>query len=282
MLSPEIISLAGDVRRLLAYQSELGLRGLNVPPTILRARTTEPQVQEAKRPASAEDREASAATRRQAAAEVMKILGRRSTPASSKPSTNQPAEPIEVALDGPDSLSVIEAQLAGCTRCKLHSGRTQLVFGVGNPNARLMFVGEGPGRDEDLQGEPFVGKAGQLLDKMIVAMGLQRGDVYIANIVKCRPPGNRDPQPDEVGSCEPFLQRQIRLIKPEVIVALGRYASQTLAGETTAISRLRGKWLEYEGIALMPTFHPAYLLRNPAEKRPVWADLQEVMRRLGI
>ena len=145
-----------------------------------------------------------------------------------------------------------------------------------------MFVGEGPGAEEDRKGEPFVGKAGQLLDRMIRAMGLDRKRVYIANIVKCRPPGNRDPELDEIQACEPFLLKQISVIQPEVIVALGRYAAQTLVGTDTPISRLRGQWQSYAGIDLMPTFHPAYLLRNPSGKRPVWEDLQEVMHKLKL
>ena len=146
-----------------------------------------------------------------------------------------------------------------------------------------MFIGEGPGRQEDLAGEPFVGDAGQLLTRIIErGMGLKRADVYIANIVKCRPPRNRDPEPDEVEACEPFLRAQIRQVQPRVIIALGKYAAQTLLRTKTPISRLRGRWAAYEGIDLMPTYHPAYLLRNPAEKRPVWEDVQAVMRRLGL
>jgi uracil-DNA glycosylase family 4 len=180
------------------------------------------------------------------------------------------------------SLAEIQADLGDCTRCKLCKGRKNIVFGVGNPSARLVFVGEGPGADEDVQGEPFVGKAGQLLTKMIEAMGLQRSDVYICNVVKCRPPNNRDPEPDEVAACEPFLVRQLDAIKPEIVVTLGKYAAHTLLRETTPITKMRGKWKSYHGIALMPTFHPAYLLRNPAEKRAAWADLQEVMKALGM
>jgi len=180
-----------------------------------------------------------------------------------------------------DGLRAIRADLGDCTRCKLHGGRTHLVFGVGDPAAQLMFVGEGPGADEDQQGEPFVGRAGQLLTKMIEAMGFARSDVYIANVVKCRPPGNRDPEPDEIESCEPFLKAQIAAIRPRVIVALGRFAVQTLLHDATPISRLRGKWREYEGVKLMPTFHPAYLLRSPAEKKPAWEDLQLVMKEFG-
>jgi DNA polymerase len=155
------------------------------------------------------------------------------------------------------------------------------VFGVGNPSAELVFVGEGPGQDEDLQGEPFVGRAGQLLTKMIEAMGYRREDVYIANVVKCRPPGNRNPEPDEIEACEPFLRAQLAAIRPKVIVALGKFAAQTLLRDTSPISRLRGKWFSYEGVRLMPTFHPAYLLRSPQEKGKAWEDLQLVMKELG-
>jgi uracil-DNA glycosylase len=182
---------------------------------------------------------------------------------------------------GSEALLAIRAELGECTRCKLHGGRTHLVFGVGNPSTSLVFVGEGPGADEDQQGEPFVGRAGQLLTKMIEAMGFARSEVYIANVVKCRPPGNRDPEPDEIEACEPFLKAQIAAIRPRVIVALGRFAVQTLLQDTTPISRQRGRWREYEGVKLMPTFHPAYLLRNPAEKKPAWEDLQLVMKEFG-
>jgi len=182
---------------------------------------------------------------------------------------------------GSEPLLAIRTGLGECTRCKLHGGRTRLVFGVGNPSAELMFVGEGPGADEDLQGEPFVGRAGQLLTKMIEAMGFARSEVYIANVVKCRPPGNRDPEPDEIETCEPFLKAQIAAIRPRVVVALGRFAVQTLLRDTTPVSKQRGRWREYEGVKLMPTFHPAYLLRNPAEKKPAWEDLQLVMKEFG-
>jgi DNA polymerase len=168
-----------------------------------------------------------------------------------------------------------------CARCKLSGGRTHLVFGVGSPAAELMFVGEGPGADEDRQGEPFVGKAGQLLTKMIEAMGFRREEVYIANVVKCRPPENRNPEPDELEACEPFLRAQIAAIRPRVLVALGKFAAQTLLRDPTPITRLRGGWREYEGVRLMPTFHPAYLLRSPAEKAKAWEDLKLVVRELG-
>ncbi len=204
--------------------------------------------------------------------------------APAAPSAAQAAKALATLSDkgcGSEPLLSIRGELGECTRCKLHAGRTTLVFGVGNPTAELMFVGEGPGADEDRQGEPFVGKAGQLLTKMIEAMGFRRTDVYIANVVKCRPPNNRDPEPDEISACEPFLKAQIAAIRPRVVVALGRFAVQTLLRDTTPISRQRGRWREYEGVRLMPTFHPAYLLRNPAEKRAAWDDLQLVMKEFG-
>ncbi|HEU4384648.1 MAG TPA: uracil-DNA glycosylase [Anaeromyxobacteraceae bacterium] len=182
---------------------------------------------------------------------------------------------------GSEALLAVRSDLGECTRCTLHAGRTTLVFGVGDPRAELMFVGEGPGGDEDRQGEPFVGKAGQLLTRMIEAMGFRRAEVYIANVVKCRPPQNRDPEPDEIEACEPFLKAQIAAIGPRVIVALGRFAVQTLLRDGTPISRLRGRWREYQGVRLMPTFHPAYLLRNPADKGKAWEDLKLVMKEFG-
>jgi DNA polymerase len=192
------------------------------------------------------------------------------------------APPTAASKPVPDrSLEAIRQELGDCMRCKLSGGRTQIVFGVGNPKAELVFVGEGPGAEEDAQGVPFVGAAGQLLTKMIEAMGLRRQDVYICNVVKCRPPGNRDPEPEEIEACEPFLKAQLAAIQPRAIVALGRFAVQTLLRDKTAITRLRGTWRELNGIRLMPTFHPAYLLRNPSEKRRAWSDLQQVMKFLG-
>lgn len=176
-----------------------------------------------------------------------------------------------------EKLDVLKQSLLNCSKCQLCEHRTNMVFGVGDPHAKIVFVGEGPGRDEDLQGEPFVGRAGQLLDKMIQAMGLSREQCYICNVVKCRPPENRDPKPEEIEACEPFLKEQLNLIKPRVIVGLGRYACQTLLKSETPMSKLRGIWHDYEGITFMPTFHPAYLLRNPPAKKYVWHDLQLVM-----
>jgi uracil-DNA glycosylase family 4 len=179
-------------------------------------------------------------------------------------------------------LAPIRAEVAQCTGCTLCHSRKKTVFGTGDPVARLLFVGEAPGFDEDRQGEPFVGKAGQLLNDIIKAMGLRREQVYIANIVKCRPPGNRVPDAAEIGSCSDYLGRQIEILSPEVVVALGTVAAKALLGSEVGITRLRGRFHSYRGIALMPTYHPAYLLRNPAEKRKVWEDVQLVMERLQL
>lgn len=179
-----------------------------------------------------------------------------------------------------ETLEEVEAELKDCRRCPLCKERSRVVFGVGNPHARLVFVGEAPGREEDLQGVPFVGEAGRLLDRILFAMGTSREEAYICNVVKCRPPGNRDPKPEEIEACEPYLQRQLAAIRPKVIVALGKFAAQTLLRDQTPISRLRGEWREYQGIPLLPTFHPAYLLRNPASKREVWEDMKQVLKRL--
>ena len=194
----------------------------------------------------------------------------------------EPTSPTPLAPQGADSLEAIAADLAGCTRCKLCKGRKTIVVGEGNPQAELVFVGEGPGEQEDIQGRPFVGKAGQLLDKMIQAMGLAREQVYICNVVKCRPPGNRNPEQDEIEACGAFLYRQLDAIRPKVVVALGKFAAQTLLQTETRISELRGKFHPYRGGKLMPTYHPAYLLRNPEMKRDAWLDLQAVAKELGI
>jgi DNA polymerase len=197
--------------------------------------------------------------------------------ASAMPARREPTS------EGDASLEDLRADIGDCQRCKLAPCRTNLVFGVGNPHARVAFVGEAPGGDEDRKGEPFVGRAGQLLTEIITkGMRLRREDVYICNVIKCRPPGNRNPEPDEVAACEPFLVRQLALIAPEVIVALGKFAAQTLLRSKTPITQLRGRWFDYHGIMLMPTFHPAYLLRNPGDKRLVWEDIQKVMRVLGL
>jgi uracil-DNA glycosylase family 4 len=189
-------------------------------------------------------------------------------------------EAAEKVLD--DTLLKIREDMGDCTRCKLHKGRNKIVFGDGNPKAELVFVGEGPGADEDAQGLPFVGRAGKLLTQMIEAMGLLRKDVYICNVVKCRPPENRTPEPDEVLTCSPFLLRQIDVIKPKVIVCLGAVAAKTLLQTTRGISQYRGEWQEWRGRKLLATYHPAYLLRNPPAKADVWKDLQKVMAELGL
>jgi uracil-DNA glycosylase len=199
------------------------------------------------------------------------------------PSMNAPSQeyPVTFSRSAADALVAVRTDIGDCTRCKLHAqGRKQIVFGVGNPEADLMFVGEAPGGDEDIQGIPFVGRAGQLLTKIIEAIDLKREDVYIANVIKCRPPGNRNPEQDEVETCEPFLFQQIDIIKPKVIVALGTFAARALLRTLDPISRLRGRVYDYRGAKLIPTFHPAYLLRNPASKREVWEDMKVVRRLL--
>lgn len=181
------------------------------------------------------------------------------------------------------ALKLIREDIGDCTRCGLHKqGRKQIVFGVGNPKAELMFIGEAPGADEDEQGEPFVGRAGQLLNNMIKAMGLQRQEVYIANIIKCRPPGNRTPEREECETCSPFLMHQIAAIKPKVIVALGAVAAKTLLAINSSMSDLRGRWYDFRGTKLAVTYHPAFLLRDPRQKKETWKDLQMVMRELGL
>jgi uracil-DNA glycosylase family 4 len=194
------------------------------------------------------------------------------------PDFGLPSPGQESGVRSPESdLVAIKNDIGDCTRCKLCSlGRRQIVFGVGNPNADLMFVGEAPGRDEDIQGIPFVGRAGQKLTQIIEAIGLTRDDVYIANVIKCRPPDNRNPEPDEVEKCEPFLFRQVDVIKPKVIVALGTFAAKSLLKTNDPISRLRGRVYDYRGAKLIPTFHPAFLLRNPSCRREVWEDMKKV------
>ncbi len=197
---------------------------------------------------------------------------------------SQPKPPKnEAASAGTGTLDELREATRDCRRCRLCDGRKQVVFGTGNPEAKLMFIGEGPGADEDAQGVPFVGRAGQLLTDIITkGMGMNRPEVYIANIVKCRPPENRVPLPDEAAACLPYLRAQISAIRPEVIVTLGKTAVLYLLGTEAPITKVRGKWLDFGGISVMPTFHPSYLLRNPAAKRDVWEDVQKVMAKLGI
>jgi len=194
-----------------------------------------------------------------------------------------PRQPEAGVSDPAQALQIIREDLGACTRCPLHKqGRKQIVFGVGNPKTELMFVGEAPGADEDEQGEPFVGRAGQLLNNMIKAMGLRREDIYIANIIKCRPPGNRVPERNECETCSPFLLRQIAAIQPKVIVALGAVAAKTLLALNAPMAELRGRWYDFRGIKLAVTYHPAFLLRDPRQKKEAWKDLQRVMKELGL
>lgn len=197
-----------------------------------------------------------------------------------------PAPPQQASAVAPAdrvaALQIIREEIGDCTRCPLHAGRNKLVFGDGDPNARLMFVGEGPGADEDAQGIPFVGRAGQLLNNMIAAMGLRREEVYIANVVKCRPPGNRTPEPEEANTCSPFLFRQIDVVRPQVLVALGATAATYLLGQRQPLAGLRGRVHVVRGSQLIVTYHPAYLLRDPRQKKEAWADLQIAMRELGL
>jgi uracil-DNA glycosylase family 4 len=261
----------GKLQSWLRYYEDLGIRAFyrDRPPRQASMDETVTGIQEEE---TAEVATAKAAPPAQSRAAVPKLhlMGR-------GPSLFEAAERVEG-----DSLERICGELAGCTRCKLHRRRTNIVFGVGNPHADLVFVGEGPGHDEDLQGIPFVGRAGQLLTQMINAMGLSRDDVYIANVVKCRPPENRTPEKDEIATCLPFLFRQLTNINPKVIVCLGSVAAQALLNTNKAISHFRGQWLDFRGAKLMATYHPAYLLRNPHAKPEVWADLKKVMAFLGL
>ncbi len=210
------------------------------------------------------------------------------TTAEARPSLLEPVQPPKappeqaMAGDKAAALRIIREDIGDCTRCRLHERRTHIVFGVGNLNPDIMFVGEGPGADEDEQGEPFVGRAGQLLNNMIAAMGIKREDVYIANVVKCRPPGNRTPENDECDTCSPFLMRQIDVMRPKVIVALGAVAAKTLLRVNDFVGRLRGRWYDVKGAKLAVTYHPSYLLRDPRQKKESWKDLQMVMKYLEM
>jgi len=212
--------------------------------------------------------------------EYLKVIGIETLPLFEKNATDQPSIP---SSDTPSivTLEEIRRELGDCQRCKLHRTRRTLVFGEGNDKAKLMFVGEGPGYDEDVQGRPFVGRAGQLLTKIIQSIHLQREEVYITNIIKCRPPQNRNPEPDEIECCHPFLLKQIHAIQPQIICALGTFAAQTLLKTDTKITALRGRLYELKGIKVIPTYHPAYLLRNPERKREVWEDMKLISERLN-
>ena len=207
--------------------------------------------------------------------EYLKGMGIEVLPVSEKFSNSESASPGHQAMA--ETLEEIRQDLGDCRRCKLHQMRKTVVFGEGNPKAALMFVGEGPGYDEDVQGRPFVGKAGQLLSKIIQSIGLQRKEVYIGNIIKCRPPQNRNPEPDEIEACHPFVLRQIQAIRPKIICALGTFAAQTLLKTSIKITALRGKVFDLDGIKVIPTYHPAYLLRNPEKKRETWEDMKQIL-----
>ncbi|MGE0393376.1 MAG: uracil-DNA glycosylase [Vicinamibacterales bacterium] len=256
-----------DLAAHLAFFADLGVAGVSTDPA-WRARAVPDPVAPAAAPPPSPDVELAQAARAGSP-------DTRSVPVTVAP----PAE----AGSADTLLPLIRADIGeDCRRCKLHTlGRSRIVFGVGNPNADLMFVGEAPGADEDAQGIPFVGKAGQLLTKIIEAINLTRDEVYIANVIKCRPPGNRNPEPDEVEQCEPFLFRQIDAIRPKVIVALGKFAAQSLLRSAEPISKLRGREFPFRDAILMPTFHPAYLLRNPSSKREVWEDMKRVRELLA-
>jgi len=257
---------------------EVTVEGSSTPPVVVEYREVSPEGTSGPAPVDPVP-----PTKPRARAEVAARPAAAHAPSAPPPQAPvRPAAPDAVLAPGseePPRLDEVRRALGDCKRCKLCSGRKNLVFGVGNPKARIVFVGEGPGAEEDNQGIPFVGAAGQLLTKMIAAMGYGRDEVYICNVVKCRPPGNRNPEPDEIAACQPFLEAQLNAIRPSVIIALGKFAAQTLLRTDTPITRLRGQWREYVGIPLMPTFHPAYLLRNPPEKKSAWTDLQAVMAR---
>ena len=262
--SPEVIS---ELRRHLAWVAEEEGEVLwgNRPPPRALPRPSSASPARAPEPTAAAAPRASAATAGQGGPRKLSEL----------PKVERFREEDRRTLDE------VRRALGECTRCKLCTARKSIVFGVGNPRAELVFVGEGPGAEEDAQGVPFVGAAGQLLTKMIEAMGLQRDDVYICNVVKCRPPGNRVPELDEIAACEPFLRGQLAAVQPKVLVGLGKTAVQVLLRQELPISQVRGGWREYAGIPLMPTYHPAYLLRSPAAKKDAWEDLKKVMKLLG-
>ena len=254
----DFLEIVTQIRSHLEYQRALGVSGVPILPAV----------------------DAGAAT-------PAKSDSRPSAPTAVKGKATQPP-PLNMPVAGgsgtqASALAAVREELGECVRCRLSTGRKTIVFGEGDPTAALVFVGEGPGKEEDEQGRPFVGAAGQLLTDIIVkGMQLRREDVYICNIVKCRPPDNRNPETDEIDACAPFLRKQVQAIHPRVIIALGNIAVKTLLKTDKGITALRGKWQTFEGIPLMPTFHPAYLLRNPRDKKLVWEDIQKVMAKLGI
>lgn len=248
---------------LLAYLGEIGYGDLYLRPAAVLQRQPEPEPEAAMPPV-----------------QVIPAMPTMPTVPTTSPAAVAPQETGGDAASRLTELMALAASAEGCTRCRLSEGRHKVVFGSGNPDADLLLIGEGPGAEEDRQGLPFVGAAGDLLTRIIQAIEMSRDEVYIANIVKCRPPGNRDPQPDEVAACRGYLERQIALVRPKVIVALGKVAAQTLLGTESPIGQMRGRWYRVHGIPTMVTYHPAALLRNPALKRPTWEDLQQVRDRL--
>lgn len=272
----ELIALA---REHVLFEQDLGSRGL--PDLIEEVRRR--VAPDASAPAHASERGEPEGPRAAVSAEptVPRAAATAEPSAAAIAATSAPtAAPGGAPSDRRARLALVEAEVSKCTKCRLHAGRTNTVFARGNPDARLVFVGEGPGFNEDKQGKPFVGQAGRLLDKMIAAMGFAQDEVYICNVVKCRPPENRTPNPDEAAACMPYLRAQLEVVAPEVIVALGRCAAENL-GVAREGQRWRGTWGTFEGIRVMATYHPAYLLRNPEHKRPVWQDLQEVVAAMG-
>ncbi len=287
-VDPELAELVALAREHVRWELELGARGL--PDRVEEIRQRRAAAPERAAPASDPEivpelspsrSQEEAGGRGRAELESPPAPPPRPSPASGGGGAPAAADRgAPAASDRRARLSVVEAEVSTCTKCRLHAGRTRTVFARGNPDARLVFVGEGPGFNEDQQGLPFVGKAGQLLDRMIAAMGFSQDEVYICNVVKCRPPENRTPSPDEAAACMPYLRAQLEVIAPAVIVALGRCAAENL-GVAQEGQRWRGVWGTFEGVRVMPTYHPAYLLRNPEHKRPVWQDLQEVVAALG-
>jgi len=279
---PESIpeSLQARIEERLRYYEDLGIRLFyrDREPSLVSPENSSPAIPQASSVSIPEESSLPKAKAKVAVPVVAAPVPRIATVIA--PSGPSLFEVVEKVQD--DSLLKIREDLGECTRCKLHKGRNKLVFGDGSPKAQLVFVGEGPGADEDAQGLPFVGRAGKLLTQMIEAMGLQRKDAYICNVVKCRPPENRTPEPDEVKTCSPYLLRQIDVINPKVIVCLGAVAAKTLLETTRGISQYRGEWQEWRGRKLLATYHPAYLLRNPPAKADVWKDLQKVMAELGL
>ena len=277
--APEISEVLADLRRHLAWQEAEGGPVLLVEAPVAKAAGS------ASRPASPQPSAPAfpAPTAKPAAAKTSGVAKPAAAKTPGPPKSVSDLAPVSAYSEADRTpLDHIRQELGDCQRCKLCSGRKNIVFGVGNPRAQLVFVGEGPGMEEDAQGVPFVGEAGQLLNKMIEAMGFSRDEVYLCNVVKCRPPESRStPQIDEIAACEPFLRAQLASIQPKVIVGLGKTAVQTMLRDDVSITHVRGVWTEYAGIKLMPTFHPAYLLRRPEEKKKVWSDLQQVMKLFG-